>query len=172
MYKNYGDVNFFENGILLQEEEENVYNIIYCQPDSDEENNFLFANVIVDITDSWIDKDEVCKYSGLRDYSIDYTEEEKALFAIACVSYYGAENFGDTSWKKKNEVIDYMINYDEEIDFFFNLNNFSSPKRNLEIKIYYHNGNSHTYIYDTQDINLLEELYWIESGDSIEIISK
>ena len=173
MYNNYGDVNFFENGILLKEEEENVYNIIYCQPDNDEENNYLFSDTNVDITGSWIDKNDVCKYAGLRSYSIDYIEEEKALFAIACISYYGAENFGRTSWKKKNEIIDYMVDYEEEIeDYSFFNNNFSENNRNLEIKIYYHSGNSHTYIYDTQDINLLEELYWLESGDSIEIVSK
>ena len=38
MYKNYGDVNFLEYGLLLEEQSENQFNFIVCRPFSDFEN--------------------------------------------------------------------------------------------------------------------------------------
>ena len=38
MYKNYGDVNFLEYGLLIEEQSENQINFIVCRPFSDCEN--------------------------------------------------------------------------------------------------------------------------------------
>lgn len=173
MYKNYGDVNFFDYGVLVEKESENIYNIITCQTDCDSENNYLFSTCQVDITDSWIDKHDVCAYASIKDVSINDIEEEKVWFAIAVVNYYGAYHCnGDETWKKKNEVIDYINSYINIDDADFYSNNFDNDNRNLEIEIYYHTGNHQNYVYDSQNVNLLKELYWLETGDSIEIISK
>lgn len=114
MYKNYGDENFFEYGVLMEKEKESedVYNIIICQPDYLNENSYLFSACSIDINDTWIDKKSVLEYSGLEEFGKNLKEET----ALAVVEHYGAYNCGGSfSHKKKNEVIDYMndrIGYD------------------------------------------------------------
>ena len=99
MYKNYGDRDFFEYGILVDDEhEENVYDMLLCRPYSDNEDLFWFAHVAVDITDSWIDKKAVMEFSGIKS-----VEEDPIRYAIACTEYYSWDNFG---------AYDYAVNYD------------------------------------------------------------
>lgn len=89
MYKNYGDINFFEYGILVDNENiENEIDILYCRPYDDEENLYLFADCMVDINESWIDKEAVMNFIGMNKDNFDSIQ-----FAIGCIDYYGVENF-------------------------------------------------------------------------------
>lgn len=89
MFINYGDINFFEYGVLIDDEHnENEYRVLYCMPFDDADNLYLFAECDVDITDTWIDKNAVMSYAGMTDETFD-----PALYAIDCISYYGVENF-------------------------------------------------------------------------------
>ena len=89
MYKNYGDYDFFEYGVLVDDEHiENEIDILYCRPYDDEEDLYLFAACTVDITDTWIDKKAVMDYIGMSDDNFDSIQ-----FAIGCIDYYGVNNF-------------------------------------------------------------------------------
>lgn len=92
MYINYGDVNFFELGCLVDAEHSDTeIKILYCRPyddEEDKEDKFLFADCEVDITDSWIDKNAVMDYLGMTEKTFDAIQ-----FAIGCINYYGVENF-------------------------------------------------------------------------------
>ena len=48
--KNYGDVNFFDYGVLAEEISENEYRVVKCQCNCDEENIYLLQDDIIDIT--------------------------------------------------------------------------------------------------------------------------
>lgn len=53
-FVNYGDVNFFELGILVDAEHSDTeFSVLYCRPYDDEEDLYFFADCEVDITDSW-----------------------------------------------------------------------------------------------------------------------
>ena len=55
------------------------------------------AEVYVDITDSWIDRKRVMDFCGMTDETFN-----PIWFAIDCIEYYGAENFGaDGCWMYK-----------------------------------------------------------------------
>lgn len=91
MYRNYGDKNFFEYGVLVDDEHSDTeYDILWCMPFSDKEGMFLYAKCRVDISDSWIDRDTVMQYCGIDENSFDPIQ-----FAISCIDYYGVENFSD-----------------------------------------------------------------------------
>lgn len=50
MYKNYGDQNFFDRGILVEENHDNgEFDVLYCMPLDDEEGYYIFGDCIVDI---------------------------------------------------------------------------------------------------------------------------
>ena len=92
-YKNYGDKNFLEYGILVSEESATEFRIVMCRPygDVDPEDgqiHYQFSENYVDINDSWIDKKAVESFCG------SYAKNDPAHFAIACIEYYGPENFG------------------------------------------------------------------------------
>lgn len=90
MYKNYGDKNFFEYGMLVDADtDRSEYWIIACLPYDDEEDRYLFGDCCVDITEPWIDREKVMEYIGLSEETFDPVE-----FAIGCMSYYGWDNFG------------------------------------------------------------------------------
>ena len=115
MYINYGDVNFFENGILVDAEHSDTeINILYCKPfysEEEQDERYFFADCTVDIEDSWIDKKAVMEF-------IDMTEENfnNIHFAIGCIEYYGAENFADFLYVKhvfsrKEEIEERLKHY-------------------------------------------------------------
>lgn len=94
MYKNYGDKNFFEYGVLIDSEHsDKEINMIYCRPYDDEEDKYLFAECTIDISDKWIDRKAVMSYGGMTEETFD-----PILFAIDCVEFYGAENFGGLNY--------------------------------------------------------------------------
>ena len=92
MYKNYDDVDFFEYGRLVEKESETEFNIIVCDPYPDG-SGFRFSEVQVDITDSWIDRKAVMECCGMTEENFD-----PILYALDCISYYGAENFGASNY--------------------------------------------------------------------------
>lgn len=100
MYKNYGDKRFLERGMLVEAESDTVFNMIVCNPYSDEEDMYQFARVNVDIEDSWIDRKAVMQSAGMSEDDYD-----AVWFAISCVDYYGPENFGADSL---NVTFDWM----------------------------------------------------------------
>ena len=116
MYKNYGDVNFLEYGLLIEEQSENQFNFIVCRPFSDCENKYQYFDGYIDISDSWIDKESVMNYIGMEENKFD-----RIQFAIGCIEYYNLENFGTVNNDyTKEEVIenikyikDYIADYDD-----------------------------------------------------------
>lgn len=113
MYKNYGDVNFFEYGRLVQKESETEYRIIVCDPYQDQEDKYQFTKALIDITDSWIDKESVMNYGDMTEENFDPIH-----FALDCISYYGAQNFGIVFDVSKETIIENLDEYlsDEDIE--------------------------------------------------------
>lgn len=109
MYKNYGDKNFFDMGILLDDEHsDTVFPVILCRPYPDEENKFQFAMGEVDVTDSWIDRKGVMSYAGMTEETYN-----AAQFAVDCTNYYDWENFGQV-WREANrEQIESALRMEE-----------------------------------------------------------
>lgn len=94
MYVNYGDKDFFEHGILVDTEHSDTeFPVLYCVPYPDEEDLFQFGDCRVDITDTWIQKQEVMEYARMKKEDFN-----PISFAISCIEYYGAENFGAESY--------------------------------------------------------------------------
>lgn len=105
MYRNYGDRNFYEYGVLVDESAstDSIFEMLLCRPyaslkrvgeglhwsSSDTEDMYQFARVSVDISDSWIDKAAVMSYAGMCEEDFDPLH-----FAIACTDYYSWDNFG------------------------------------------------------------------------------
>lgn len=89
MYFNRGDVDFFENGVLVEDEGNGIFDIIWCQPfdGNPDLDRFLFAHVEVDINDDWIDTRAVSDFVG--------GAEDDEDFALAALDYYGPAEFGD-----------------------------------------------------------------------------
>lgn len=99
MYVNYGDKDFFEYGRLVDaEHEENVYDILCCNPYPDEPGQFQFGHCRVDVTEPWIDQETVMGFIGMAREAYD-----PARFALGCVDYYSWDNFG---------AADYGCSYD------------------------------------------------------------
>lgn len=90
MYVNYGDKDFFEHGRLVDaEHEDNVYDILCCNPYPNEPDQFQFGHCRVDITESWIDREAVMGYIGMTQKDYD-----PVWLALGCVGYYSWDNFG------------------------------------------------------------------------------
>lgn len=119
MYKNYGDKNFFEYGLLVDSEHsDTVFDILYCRPYDDEEDLFQFARVQVDVDDTWIKQEAVEAFCGAK------KSEDPIRYAIGCLEFYGPEEFGADSyacrydWRRmdrksiKEEIKGYLIAYD------------------------------------------------------------
>ncbi len=108
MYLNYGDIDFFEYGILVQNKIEHEYDIIFCIPiyDSSEE-LYYFGEITVNTNDDWIDKKAVCDYIGMNN------EFYELQFAIGCFEYYGADNFGTdfNNWNYSKEQIKEILKH-------------------------------------------------------------
>ena len=170
--KNYGDVDFFEYGVLVEEISENEYAIVKCQCNCDEENNYLLQDDVVNITDSWIDKNKVCSYIGLRSYSIDYTDEEKIQLAIGILDYYGEQSSKGGSFMTKNEIIDYINKRCEIEEADFYIRNFNEDNRNVVAEICYLTGGHVTIVRNTIEEVLEYFADCAENGDSLTIIEK
>lgn len=94
MYLNFGDKNFFEDGILVDtEHSDTVFPMLLCLPYPDEENLYQFGDVEVDTKDTWIDRESVLSYIGMTEADYD-----PIAYAIGAASYYSWENFGANSY--------------------------------------------------------------------------
>lgn len=121
MYINYGDKNFFEYGRLVDSEHsDTVLQVICCNPYPDEEDKYQFAECEVDINDMWIDKEAVMSYIGMTEETFNPIQ-----YAIGCIDYYGAENFGALSYaydwtnmKKADicEILKYRLIANDNLD--------------------------------------------------------
>ena len=100
MYKNYGDVDFFQRGVLVEADNNSptTFHMLRCEPYTDQEDLFQFASVYVDISDTWIDKDRVLSNIGMTEADFDPLQ-----FAIGCTDCYSWDNFG---------ALDYSGSYD------------------------------------------------------------
>lgn len=94
MYKNYGDKNFFEYGVLVDNDHSDTeIDIIRClpypEPDEDGNDIYQFNEMTVDITDEWIDRKAVMDFIGMTEDTFDPVQ-----FAIGCTDWYSWDNFG------------------------------------------------------------------------------
>ena len=123
MYRNYGDKDFFEYGILADSDHSDTeIDLLVCRPYPDEEDLYEFAHIVIDVTDTWIDMDAVCRCAGLTDAE---AAGDPVRFAIACYECYGAQEFGADSlnvtfdWRRADreliskELKRYLIAHDE-----------------------------------------------------------
>ena len=113
MYKNYGDINFFEYGVLVEEKKKDkIYNIILCRPYFDDDNVFQYGQVTIDITENWLDKNQIMDYIGITENNFDPIQ-----FAIGCTEYYNLVNFGlYKSDYTKEEIKEDLRNYEISSD--------------------------------------------------------
>ena len=89
MFKNYGDWDFFEDGILVEQQSPSQFTLLRCNPVQDQEDRYEFARLDVDLDDDWMDKQALRDYAGLEP-GVDNDAE----MAIAATEYYSWENFG------------------------------------------------------------------------------
>ena len=89
-FANYGDKDFFQRGVLINTERPGrEIEMIYCRPYEDEEDKYMFGELMVDYADPWISRKEVMRFAGMTEETFDPVQ-----FAIACVDYYGPLEFG------------------------------------------------------------------------------
>lgn len=100
-YFNYGDVNPIEHGgIWVKKIDNHTFEIIKNIPETNE-----LLDLKVDITDSWIERERVMSFIGMTE-----KEFNPIWFAIGCINYYSADNFGGTiKCSNKNELIDILF---------------------------------------------------------------
>ena len=104
MYINKGDVNFFENGCLIEDRGNGIFAIFICMPFYENEDSYLFAHVEVDVNDSWINRDAVMRFAGNPVDDMD--------FAMGMISYYGVQEFGDDiETLNHDEIVALMDNW-------------------------------------------------------------
>jgi hypothetical protein len=120
-WENYGDVNFWEYGMLVQKdldrELSDCYRIITCNKDGDSE-LFHACELYVDISDTWFN-DDLDKIAESMDCKVrDFkTESEKINFAIALVGYYNEANFNpnysnDFNWDTDKAIFEWLQGYE------------------------------------------------------------
>lgn len=125
VFENYGDRDFLQYGILVSPESSvstadsaaSQYRIVECRPYDEEDPDgvlrYQFFEADVDINDSWIDVEKVEQFSSTS------KEKDPVHFAIACIDYYGPENFGvaektfQYDWKSctKDDVVEQLRDY-------------------------------------------------------------
>lgn len=124
MYHNRGDKNFFEHGVLVDSDHsDTVFDLLLCEPYSDEEDLYCFAHVQVDVEDDWIDWNMIENITGGDFSSLSGANAVDAAIAAAeCYSWdnFGASDFGVSyNWQymtRKDickELRDYQIAWDE-----------------------------------------------------------
>lgn len=173
-YENYGDVNFWDTGVLIMPtENEHEYHIITCDCDNDEENNYLFRTATINIDE--IDKEtlhDICAYAGDRDLSIDYTEEEYKLLACDAINYGYKPYDCEEGWYTKNKIIDFIDKYYiNDIPWEYYKDNFYE-NRNVVVDIRNNYNQGGISIYDSLEDALEDFKSKAEIGWSITIVDK
>lgn len=96
MYYNYGNRDFFSNGMLV-ERGDNTDNLILCEPNGDD--TYRFASIHVDWTADWIDVNELDDRLG---HVLDLPFFDSMEAVIECTKMYPWDRFGidyDGDWQ-------------------------------------------------------------------------
>ena len=115
-FVSYGDKNFMDGGILIKKDStfKTAFYILRCDPISDTEGMYRFGRLYVDISDSWLDLDDLAAFYGR---SADELAPED--LAIAATDYYAWENFSsgiagtEPQQMTEKEVFEEMTSYAE-----------------------------------------------------------
>lgn len=144
MYKNYGDVNFFDIGRLVRmvDEEKRIFHVITCDYDNDKENNYRVMTGTINISE--MNSDElldVCKYADMPCISNgDYEDHPEMLYQLAVDIFEYQPRFADDFeelWMSKNEIIDWIDHgYIDELEWDFYKDNFYEDNRNCVVEIF------------------------------------
>ena len=129
MLENYGDVNFFEYGCLAEMQEESWVRVIRCRPieaDLDQPAKYRFSDSLIDISDTWISQKSVEEYADVK------KDDDPVGYAIACLDYYGPENFYSRMSGRDEFEHDWnncsgeeILKYLGDVDFAFDDLNFN-----------------------------------------------
>lgn len=117
-FVSYGDKNFMDGGILIQKDSvtNTAFYMLRCDPVSDTEGMYRFGRLYVDLSDSWLDLDDLASFYGR---STDELEPED--LAIAATDYYAWENFSsglagsEAPLMTAKEVFETMASYAEDL---------------------------------------------------------
>lgn len=98
MYRNYGDRDFFEHGVLVDtEHSDTCFPMLLCRPYPDAEDLYQFGEVEVDLNDfkddGWGDRKAIMDFLGMTEETYD-----PVRFAIGCTEYHSWDNFGAISY--------------------------------------------------------------------------
>jgi hypothetical protein len=108
---NYGDVNpLVYGGIWIKKFSSNEFYIVRNFNDND--CSIIYCDsLMIDITESWIEKERVMNYIGMT-----YHDFDSIQFAIGCIEYYSYENFGNRyKLNSQDELIEELKQHDIEI---------------------------------------------------------
>lgn len=116
-YESYGDVNPLEHGgqWVKKTEIDHEYSIVSITPYEDKTDekdlySILFSTCVIDITDSWIDKDAVTDYA-------DTPKDNEEVYALDILSYYGALNCnGEEEHLTREQVVERLTNLGIEVE--------------------------------------------------------
>lgn len=119
-YKNYGDIGFLDYGRLVAMDKYG-FDIICCDPDglggyTINTVYIWYDDIDINNNDSWIDHKAVMEFSDIHEVS---TIDQKIMYALACIDYYGKMEFSGESWYDRNhldstQVLDYISTFDIE----------------------------------------------------------
>lgn len=103
LWENYGDASPLEHGGIW-------VNVIRSGENTElrivknvnlEDGKIAVYDLIVDLSDSWLELDEVMDYIGMDEDNYDMID-----LSIGCTDYYNPENFGDSGTIFDNENIE------------------------------------------------------------------
>lgn len=137
-WKNYGDIDYLTYGGCMVKphwaEEElkehpelsTMYDVFYLNTEAGENGNELLAALCtVDISDSWINKEEILYAIGLEEHKNKPIEEilTPEQYAKEVVEYYGVGNFGAHSYTHNYPVTwdDYILTEKELLQWMNDL---------------------------------------------------
>ena len=109
-FENYGDVSLTEGARFVKKVGDTEYQIVSTDfiEDCEDDKCYIVTDCLVDISDSWIDKEDVMSYAGM--VAID-VRDDPIRYALSCLSYYGWCNFGEylTTYEGRLLTEDEMI---------------------------------------------------------------
>ena len=134
MYVNFGDRNFLERGRLVlcyvEFNDDGSYKhiepcnddgyikVIYCEPYCDCD-KYIYDECSIDVYDTWISSESIHDFAGGCDTEID--------FALACLDYYGSDEFSDyynrDIYASQADVINYVTEQLHDGYIFYDIEN-------------------------------------------------
>lgn len=114
VYSKFGDVNPIEHGGgLWRNVTTTEFEIIHIEPDVNRSDLGWMNIVSVDTKDSWIQEK---KERVILAYGMDESQINSIEFALACIQYFGIENFGgDQTYEALIDKMDIEKTYNEII---------------------------------------------------------